>query len=174
MPFSYESTGSTGVWTTAQRATGIAGLDRTSGLRCRQGAALDGGPCGTRRVRSAPPDKLARLATALGFSPAELFAAAGYVRADELARLRDLFESKYPSLAQSEVDELRQRSHELAPGPVTEALEVEVEDDASRQWPMIYLFSKGGARMIRTPYSSVMKSGEVNPFFDQKCSVQPQ
>ena len=77
------------------------------------------------------PDKLAKLATALGFSPAELFAAAGYVRADELPDFATYLKAKYPSLAQSVVDELRKRFHELAPGPVTEALEVEVEDDAA-------------------------------------------
>ena len=79
------------------------------------------------------PDKLAKLATALGFSPAELFAAAGYVRADELPDLATYLKAKFAGLSPSVIDELGQQFDSLTAGEFNQAklATEEVDNDAA-------------------------------------------
>ena len=119
------------------------------------------------------PDKLAKLATALGFSPAELFAAAGYVRADELPELRDIFESKVSEPCPIGGRRTAEAIPRVGTGTGHRSIRGRGRGRCRRQWPMISDFQRGGARMISTPYSSAKKSGEVNPSSIKNARFSP-
>jgi transcriptional regulator with XRE-family HTH domain len=59
------------------------------------------------------PDKLARLATVLGFTPGELFASVGYVHSTDLPDIRIYLKAKYPDLPEATIDRLGEQVDQL-------------------------------------------------------------
>lgn len=60
------------------------------------------------------PDKLARIAKALGLDRVEVFARAGYVMSDDLPSLKPYLTIKYPDLSESAVAEIARQFEKLS------------------------------------------------------------
>jgi transcriptional regulator with XRE-family HTH domain len=104
---------------TTRQLAAAAKVPHTTIVRIEQG-----------RIAAPRPDKLARLATALGFTPGELFASVGYLHATDLPDLRTYLRAKYPGLPEAAITELGQQLDQLTSKHPTTAEGVNDSDSA--------------------------------------------